>query len=203
MTTTLRADLKAIANLVPVGSSVLDIGCGDGELLAWLTEHKLIQGRGMEISLSGVNQCIARGLSVIQGDAEADLDYYLDGSVEYVVLSQSLQAMRNPRAMLENLVRIGKYAIVSIPNFGYIRNRLHLLFLGRMPVTKTLSYQWYDTPNIHFCTIDDLVVLCEEMGIEIVNRVYVDKSGIPYSFRGRSMFANIFGEQGIFLLKKG
>jgi methionine biosynthesis protein MetW len=200
--TNLRADLKAIANLVPTGSTVLDIGCGDGELLAWLSEHKLVQGRGLELSLSGVNACIAKGLSVIQGDAEADLDYYLDQSVDYVILSQSLQAMRDPKAMLANLVRIGKHAIVSIPNFGYIKNRLYLLFKGEMPVTKTLSYQWYDTPNIHFCTIDDLVVLCEKMGIQIENRVCLDKNGIPYSFKGRSVFANLFGEQGVFLLRK-
>lgn len=200
---TLRPDLRAIADLVPSGSTVLDIGCGDGELLAWLSSQKQVSGRGMEISLQGVNHCIARGLSVIQGDAEADLDYYLEGSVDYVILSQSLQAMRNPKAMLANLVRIGKHAIVSIPNFGYIKNRLYLMLNGRMPVTKTLSYQWHDTPNIHFCTIDDLVVLCEEMGVTIENRVYVDSRGMPYSFRGRSMFANLFGEQGIFLLKKG
>ncbi len=202
MTRELRADLKAIANLVPTGSTVLDIGCGDGELLAWLTEHKLIKGRGMELGLAGVNACIAKGLSVIQGDAEADLDYYLDQSVDYVILSQSLQAMRDPKAMLANLVRIGKHAIVSIPNFGYIKNRLYLLFKGEMPVTKTLSYQWYDTPNIHFCTIDDLVVLCEKMGIQIESRLCLDKNGIPYSFKGRSQFANLFGEQGVFLLKK-
>jgi methionine biosynthesis protein MetW len=202
MMTNLRSDLKAIANLVPTGSTVLDIGCGDGELLAWLSEYKLVQGRGLELSLSGVNACIAKGLSVIQGDAEADLDYYLDQSVDYVILSQSLQAMRDPKAMLANLVRIGKHAIVSIPNFGYIKNRLYLLFKGEMPVTKTLSYQWYDTPNIHFCTIDDLVVLCEKMGIQIENRVCLDKNGIPYSFKGRSVFANLFGEQGVFLLRK-
>ena len=198
----LRPDLRAIADLVPSGSSVLDIGCGNGELLAWLSLHKNVSGRGMEISVQGVNDCIAKGLSVIQGDAEADLDYYLEGSVDYVILSQSLQAMTDPKAMLANLVRIGKHAIVSIPNFGHIKNRLYLMVHGRMPVTKTLSYQWYDTPNIHFCSIDDLVVLCERMDIKIENRVYVDERGMPYTFKGRSLFANLFGEQGIFLLKK-
>jgi methionine biosynthesis protein MetW len=198
----LRPDLRAIADLVPSGSSVLDIGCGNGELLAWLSLHKNVLGRGMEISVQGVNDCIAKGLSVIQGDAEADLDYYLEGSVDYVILSQSLQAMTDPKAMLANLVRIGKHAIVSIPNFGHIKNRLYLMVHGRMPVTKTLTYQWYDTPNIHFCTIDDLVVLCERMDILIENRVYVDERGMPYTFKGRSIFANLFGEQGIFLLKK-
>ena len=198
----LRPDLKAIADLVPESASVLDVGCGDGELLAWLEAHKRVDARGMELSLSGVNECISKGLSVIQGDAEADLDYYPDGSVDVAILSQSLQVMRDPKAMLAQLVRVGRRAVVSVPNFGYWKNRLHLLLYGRMPVTRTLAYQWYDTPNIHFCTIDDFVLLCEQMHIGVEKRVYVNGQGAPYQFKGRSLMANLLGEQGVFILRK-
>ncbi len=149
-----------------------------------------------------MNKAVAQGLSVIQGDAESDLDYYPDASVDVAILSQSLQMMHDPRAVLDNLLRIGSRAVVSVPNFGYWYNRFYLFLRGRMPVTKTLTYQWYDTPNIHFCTISDFVALCEEMGIRIERRVFVDKLGYPYSFRGRGWLANLFGEQGIFVLRK-
>jgi len=197
----LRADLKIIADLVPGGSKVLDIGCGDGELLAWLSAKKNVDGRGLELSQAGVNASIARGLSVVQGDADTDLYHYPDYIYDYVILSQTLQTMRDPKAVLANLVRIGRHAIVSVPNFGYWKSRLYLLFKGRMPVTKTLAYQWYDTPNIHFCTLSDFVELCEAMRISIKQRVYVDQWGIPSSFQGKGMFANLFGEQGIFMLR--
>ena len=200
--TALRADLQIIAGLVPENSKVLDIGCGDGELLAWLSGKKHVDGRGLEISQSGVSASIARGLSVVQGDADTDLQHYPDGSYDYVILSQTLQTMRDPNAVLANLVRIGRHAIVSVPNFGYWKNRLYLLFKGRMPVTRTLSYQWYDTPNIHFCTLSDFVELCELIRISIQKRVYVDGKGIPYHFQGRGISANLFGEQGIFMLSR-
>ncbi len=200
--TNLRPDLKIIADLVPAGSSVLDIGCGDGELLAWLVSNKEVNGRGMELGLAGVNKAVSRGLSVIQGDAESDLDYYPDASVDIAILSQSLQVMHDPRAILASLMRIGRKAIVSVPNFGHWYNRYYLAVNGRMPVTRTLSFQWYDTPNIHFCTIADFVDLCESMNIRIDRRTYVDRQGYPYSFRGRGWLANLLGEQGIFLLSK-
>lgn len=198
----LRSDLQVIADLVQPGSSVLDIGCGEGELLHWLVHNKQVNGRGMELGLEGVNRCIAKGLSVIQGNAEVDLSYYPDKSVDVVILSQSLQVMHDPKAMLESLLRVGRRVIVSMPNFGYWRNRFYLLVKGRMPVTKTLAYEWYDTPNIHFCTIDDFVLLCEKVRIVIEKRVYVDKHGSPYGFAGRSLLANLFGEQGVFVLKR-
>jgi len=200
---TLRPDLRAIADLVPPGSKVLDVGCGDGELLAWLAQEKQVDGRGLELSQSGVNASIARGLSVVQGDADADLSDYPAGVYDYVILSQTLQTMRHPRDVLENLVRIGKHAIVSVPNFGYWKNRFYLLFFGRMPVTRTLAFQWHDTPNIHFCTLSDFVTLCEETHITIEKRVYVDDGGAPSHFQGRSFLANLLGEQGIFLLSAG
>lgn len=198
----LRPDLRAIAELVPTGSKLLDVGCGDGELLAWLTAHRQVMGRGLELSQSGVNASIARGLSVVQGDADTDLSEYPEGAYDVVILSQTLQTMRDPKAVLANLVRIGRRAIVSVPNFGYWKNRLYLLMFGRMPVTRTLSYEWYDTPNIHFCTLSDFVTLCDDMNITIEKRVYVDQNGTPALFSGKGAFANVFGEQGIFVLRK-
>jgi methionine biosynthesis protein MetW len=194
----LRPSLEAIANLVPEGSKVLDIGCGCGELLAWLAKEKHVDGRGLELRQSGVNACIAKGLAVVQGDADTDLQYYPDHAYDYVILSETLQTMRNPKEVLANLVRIGRHVIVSVPNFGYWKNRLYLMFLGRMPVTKTLAWQWYDTPNIHFCTIHDFVRLCALMNIVIEKRVYADSPRFP----GKGAFANFFSAEGIFLLKE-
>jgi methionine biosynthesis protein MetW len=190
-----------IADMIPQGSRVLDIGCGDGALLAWLSAHKGVDARGMELSRAGVTSAIARGLSVIQGDADLDLAHYADQSYDCAILSQTLQTMRDPKGALAHLARIGRQAIVSVPNFGYWRNRLYLWWHGRMPVTKTLSYSWYDTPNIHFCTLRDFVELCEEMHIRILKRLFVNHKGLPQRFQGKAMSANFFGEQGIFLLE--
>ncbi len=198
---TLRADLQVIADLVPPGSKLLDIGCGDGVLLAWLAANKQVDGRGLELSQAGVNASIARGLAVVQGDADTDLRHYPDKAYDYVILSQTLQTTRHPQEVLARLVRIGKHAIVSVPNFGHWRNRLYLLCRGRMPVTQALSYQWYDTPNIHFCTLSDFVELCEQMGITVEKRVFVDNGGAPAYFQGKGAFANLFGEQGVFMLR--
>jgi methionine biosynthesis protein MetW len=198
----LRADLRVIASLVPAGASLLDVGCGDGELLGWLAREKQVRGRGIELSQQGVNRCIARGLSVIQGDADADLHYYPDQAYDYAVLSYTLQALRQPREVLEQLVRIGRHAIVSVPNFGHWKNRLYLACRGRMPVTRTLSYEWYDTPNIHFCTITDFVVLCEQLGLTIEKRLYVSQQGQPAPFQRHGLMANLLGEQGVFMLRR-
>jgi methionine biosynthesis protein MetW len=200
--TKLRPDLQAIADMVTPGSTLLDVGCGEGELLAWLKEHKQVKGRGIELSQQGVHRAIAKGLSVIQGNADTDLEHYPSGAYDYVVLSQTLQTLRDPRDVLAQLVRISSHAIVSVPNFGYWKNRLYLACKGRMPVTKSLSYQWYDTPNIHFCTITDFVVLCNMLGLTIEKRLYVNQFGIPSYFSGGGIFANLFGEQGIFMIRK-
>lgn len=200
--TALRPDLAVIASLIAPESRVLDIGCGEGELLGWLRDHQQVDGRGIEIDQERVHRAIAHGIPVIQGDVMTDLPHYPDQSYDYVVLSQTLQTMSDPRAVLEQLVRIGKKAIVSVPNFGHWKNRLYLMLLGRMPVTSTLSYQWYDTPNIHFCTIRDFVVLAEQLGITIEDRVVVDAAGHKTRFSGTGFRANLFGEQGVFLLSK-
>ncbi len=198
----LRPDLAAIANMVESGSSLLDVGCGEGELLAWLKDHKNVRGRGIELSQQGVHRAISKGLSVIQGDADDDLEHYPDNAYDYVVLSQTLQTLQAPQDVLFQLVRIAKHAIVSVPNFGHWKNRLYLLCKGRMPVTKSLSYEWYDTPNIHFCTISDFIVLCDKLQISIEKRVYVDSFGMSSVFNNSGILANIFGEQGIFMIRK-
>ncbi len=197
----IRDDLKLIAEMVEPNSRVLDVGCGDGALLDHLAHTKNVDARGIELSMDGVRQCVAHGLSVIQGDAETDLKDYPAEAFDYVILGQTLQAMRQPRAVLEMMCRIGRRAIVSVPNFGYWRVRMQLMLTGRMPVTEKLGYQWWETPNIHFCTLRDFVVLTEEMGITIEQTRIIDRAGRVTS-RAHSGFANLLGEQGVFLLRR-
>ncbi|WP_265517632.1 methionine biosynthesis protein MetW [Nitratireductor luteus] len=199
---TQRVDLQVIADLIRPGARVLDVGSGDGALLELLEGHRKVDGRGLEISQRGVNECVARGLSVVQGDADRDLVFYPDRGFDYVVLSQTLQATHNPRAVLEELLRIGDRAIVSFPNFGHWRVRLSLLFKGRMPVTKDLPYSWYDTPNIHFCTIRDFVALCEEIGATVESAAALDANGQKIGLSMPWWFWNFFGQQAVFLLKR-
>jgi methionine biosynthesis protein MetW len=196
----LRQDLRLIAEMIERGSRVLDIGCGDGALLAYLARDKSVDGRGIELSQSGVNACVGHGLSVIQGDADRDLEAYPTGAFDVVVLSQTLQATRRPRTVVEELVRIGRRAIVSFPNFGYWRIRLGLLVTGRMPVSHCLAYPWYETPNIHLCTIRDFIGLCDEIGVRVERSVTLDRLGQPYSLDPRGGLANLLAEQGIFVL---
>jgi len=199
----LRRDLRLIAEMIEPGSRVLDIGCGDGALLAYLARDKAVDARGIELSQSGVNACVRHGLSVIQGDADRDLDAFPDGAFDVVVLSQTLQATRQPRHVVEELLRIGKRAIVSFPNFGFWRIRLSLLFRGRMPMSMLLNNPWYDTPNIHLCTIRDFVALCDELGARIERSLTLDRHGGPFSLDPRGSLANLLAEQGIFLLSGG
>jgi methionine biosynthesis protein MetW len=197
-----RVDLEVVANLIPPLSRVLDVGSGDGLLLELLQETKQVDGRGLELSQRGVNECVARGLSVIQGDADTDLEFYPDKGFDFVVLSQTLQATRNPKLVLDELLRIGNRAIVSFPNFGHWRVRLSLFVKGRMPVTADLPYSWYDTPNIHFCTIRDFVNLVEELGASVEKATALDGNGQKIGLSMPWWFWNFFGQQAVFLLKR-
>lgn len=197
----IRVDLQLIADMVDPNSRVLDLGCGEGILLDYLNRFKQVDGRGMELSMAGVRAAVAHGLSVIQGDADTDLKDYPSGAFDYVILSQTLQATREPKGVLEHMLRIGRRAIVSFPNFGHWRVRLSLLRHGRMPVTETLTYQWYDTPNIHLCTIRDFMALCDELGIVVERAISLDSNG-TMRFDAGGRLANLLGEQAVFLLRK-
>lgn len=197
-----RVDLALIADLVQRGGRVLDVGCGDGSLLALLERQRGVDARGMEISQQGVNEAVARGLSVVQGDADRDLIHYPDDAFDYVILSQTIQATQNPKAVLSELLRIGRRAVVSFPNFGHWSVRLSLLAKGRMPVTRNLAYSWYDTPNIHFCTIRDFVDLTREVDAEVESAIALDATGQRMGMRLPWAFWNLFGQQAVFLLKR-
>jgi methionine biosynthesis protein MetW len=197
-----RVDLLAVAELVAPGSRVLDVGCGDGQLLTLLAETRGVDGRGVEIGQKNVNECVARGLSVIQGDADTDLIDYPDDAFDFVILSQTLQATHRPREVLEQLLRIGRKAIVSFPNFGHWRMRRLLLLTGRMPVTRSLPYSWYDTPNIHFCTIRDFVDLCREVGAKIEKATALRADGSRLGFNAPMWAWNLLGQQAVFLLSR-
>ena len=198
----IRVDLQVIADMVKPGTRVLDIGCGDGALLDYLVHFKQVDGRGIELSQAGVNACVSSGLSVIQGDAETDLKDYPSDSFDYVILSQTLQATYDPKIVLSELVRIGRRAIVSFPNFGHWRVRFELGMRGRMPMTENLPYSWYDTPNIHFCTIRDFVELCREVGAQMEKAVALNAGGQPMRVSLPWWVWNLLGDQGVFLLKR-
>jgi len=198
-----RPDLQIVADWIAPGTRVLDIGCGYGGLLAHLVREKGVDGRGIELRRSKVNHCVAAGLSVIRGDANHDLSLYPTGSFDYVVLTQTLQAVEEPRTVLEELIRIGGHAIVSIPNFGHWRIRLSLLVNGRMPVTEMLDQPWYETKSIHFCTIRDFLDLVDVMGLTIEQSVVLTSSGKPSPAPATSSRANVWGEQAVFMLRRG
>ena len=193
----LRRDLRLIAEMIEPGARVLDIGCGDGALLAFLAREKGVDARGIELSQSGVNACVRHGLSVIQGDADRDLDTFPAGAFDVVVLSQTLQATRQPRHVVEALVRIGKRAIVSFPNFGFWRIRLGLLCGGRMPVSELLNNSWYETPNIHLCTVADFDAFCAERRFDVLDRVVLHEA------RRVHALPNLLGSLAIYRFRKG
>ncbi len=195
----IRNDLLLIADMIQSGTRVLDIGCGDGALLDHLGHVKGVDGRGIELSQTGVNACVRQGLSVIQGDADTDLVDYPPLAFDYAVLSETLQATRAPDELLRQLVRIARYAIVSFTNFGHWRIRLSLLVNGRMPAIGH-GENWYDTPNIHLCTMRDFAELCDELDLRVERAVSLSDDGMSRGIRRIGLAANLRGEQGIFLL---
>lgn len=197
-----RVDLVVVAEMVAPGSRVLDVGAGDGELLDLLATTRGCDARGIELSREGVNAGVARGLAVIQGDADVDLAHYPDDAFDYVILSQTLQATRRPRWVLEQMLRIGRHAVVSFPNFGHWRSRLDLLTYGRMPVTDNMPYSWYDTPNIHFCTIRDFVELVDVLDARMERAVALDSAGHRVRVNMPWWVWNLLGEQAVFLLSR-
>lgn len=198
---TVRADHELIAEMVAAGSRVLDVGCGDGELLQLLAERKGVDGRGVELSRDRVNACVAGGLSVIQGDADRDLANYPDQAFDYAILSLTIQATRLPKTVLENLLRIGRHAIVSFPNFGHWRIRKGLLIGGRMPMTAQLPEPWYLSPDGHLCTIRDFSDLCGIVNAEVEQAVAFNASGQRLPIKWSLSMQNLFGEKAVFLMR--
>jgi len=192
----LRPDLAAVAAAVPDGARVLDIGCGDGQLLAWLRDTKGVEGRGIELDPADVAGAVGRGLAVVQGDADTDLADYPDAAFDVVILSNTLQAMQRPAAVLAELVRIGGKAVVSFPNFGHWRVRLSLTLGGRMPVTRSLPVSWHETPNIHFCTIADFEALARQMGLT------VERAAGLAQGREVALWPNLLADTGVFVLRR-
>ncbi len=198
---TLRPELRIIADMVADGSRVLDVGCGDGDLLQHLAAQRKVDARGIELSQAGVNACVARGLSVVQGDADSDLADYPDSAFDYVILSQTIQATRLPREVLRQIARIGRRGIVSTPNFAHWRMRLQLLSRGRMPVTEALPNAWHDTPNIHMCSVRDFAEMAEGLELTIERTVSLS-GGKARDVKPLSPRANIFSEAAIFLIAR-
>ena len=184
----MKKEFQIISDLIENNTRVLDVGCGDGTLIKYLKDNKNVDTRGLEISKNNVQKCISKGLSIIEGNAEKDLHQFPDLSFDYVVLSQTLQAFYYPEKVIEDLLRVADKAIVTIPNFGYWKVRLHLLFKGTMPITENLPNEWYDTPNLHMCTIKDFVNYCKKKNIKI------NSSNLS--------FQNLFSDLGIFIIEK-
>ena len=197
----MKKEYKIISELIEKNSKALDVGCGNGELMKYLFENKTKDIRGLEISKKSVQNCLSKGLPVIEGNAENDLIQFPNHSFDYVILSQTLQAFLNPERVISNLLRVGKKAIVTIPNFGYWKVRLELLIKGTMPVTKNLPYEWHNTPNLHMCTIKDFFIFCEKRNIKIFKTLALNKektSSIEISNLG---IKNFISELGIFLIE--
>jgi methionine biosynthesis protein MetW len=198
----IRVDLALIAGMVQPGSRVLDVGCADGQLVEHLTRAKQCDARGIEIDMEEVQRAIAHGLPVMQGDADTELVTYPDHAFDYVILSRTLQAVEQPREVLRQMLRISTHAIVSFPNFGHWSLRLQLLTRGRMPMTAGWNRMWYETPNIHPCTIKDFFALCDMDGYVVEDWLAAGEEGLRTPWRRSPRLANLFGEQGLFLLRK-
>ena len=198
----MKNEFKVIANLIEKDTRVLDVGCADGTLMKFLKDNKNIDIRGLELSKDKVQECIAKGLTVIEGQAEKDLTQFPDKSFDYVVLSQTLQAFLNPELVISELLRVGKKAIVTIPNFGYWKVRLHLLTKGTMPITKTLPDLWYNTPNLHMCTIKDFVYFVKSRNFKIFKSLALNEKNVSLINNTNLGLKNLFADLGIFLIEK-
>ena len=198
----MKQEFNIIANNIENKTRVLDVGCGDGVLIEYLKKEKSIDVRGLEISKDKVQKCISKGLTVIEGNAEIDLKQFPDNSFDYVVLSQTLQAFINPELVIKELLRVGKRAIVTIPNFGFWKIRLHLLIKGTMPVTKTLPDEWYNTPNLHMCTIKDFVKFSNKINFKIFKSIAMNEKKTSLINNKNLFTKNLFSELGIFLIEK-
>ncbi len=198
----MRLDQKLIAEMIEPNTRVLDIGSGDGSLIEHLFRTRNCDARGIELDMGEVTRSVAHGLPVMHGDADTDLAHYPDGAFDYVVLSRTLQAVERPQEVLRQMLRIGRHAVVSFPNFGYWRLRMQLLLRGRMPMTDVWARPWYETPNIHPCTVRDFFALCAEEGYAIRRWMAVDDKGDRAPWRRSAQLANLFGEQALFLLER-
>ena len=198
----MKHEFKIIADLIENNSRVIDVGCGDGVLMEFLKKNKNIDVRGLEISKEKVQKCISKGLTVIEGNAENDLQQFPNQSFDYAILSQTLQAFLNPETVINELLRIGEKAIVTIPNFGYWRVRFHLLFKGTMPITETLPDQWYNTANLHMCTIKDFFNFAKEKNFKIKNSLALIKEEVSIIKSSNLNFKNFFADLGIFIIEK-
>ena len=198
----MKQEFKIIADLVEKNARVLDVGCGDGILMEFLKNNKKIDIRGIEISKKNVQICIGKGLTVIEGDAEKDLVQFPNSSFDFVILSQTLQAFLNPEAVINELLRVGKKAIVTVPNFGFWKVRLHLLIRGTMPITKNLPNEWFNTPNIHMCTIKDFFNFCNNRKIKLDKSLALHNTAISSINNINLSIKNLSAELGIFLIKK-
>ena len=198
----MKSEYKIIADIITDNTRVLDVGCDDGSLMEFLKKEKNVDIRGIEISKEKVQTCISKGLTVIEGDAEYDLKQFPDKSFDYVVLGQTLQAFINPEIVIKELLRVGNRAIVTIPNFGHWKVRLNLLFKGTMPVTKTLPNEWYNTPNIHMCTIKDFFKFSKTINFKIFKSLALINKNVSTINSTNLPFKNLFCELGIFLIEK-
>ena len=198
----MKQEFKVISDLIEKDSHVLDVGCGDGVLMEFLVKEKKVNIRGIEISKAKVQNCIAKGLTIIEGNAENDLRQFPDKSFDYVILSQTLQAFFNPEKVINELLRIGRQAIVTIPNFGYWKIRLHLLLKGTMPVTRTLPDEWYNTPNIHLCTIKDFVFFSKEKNFKLSKSIALKNNQPSYIKDSNLYIKNLSSNLGIFLIER-
>ena len=198
----MKEEFKIIANSIQREKSILDVGCGDGELMKFIYENISKKIRGLEISKDNVQKCIQKGLTVIEGNAEVDLQQFPSDSFDYVILSQTLQAFLNPEKVISDLLRIGKTSIVTIPNFGFWKVRFNLLFKGTMPVTKTLPNEWYNTPNLHMCSIKDFVNFCNDRKINLFKSLALTNNKVSSINKFNLNFKNLTSELGIFLIEK-